>query len=164
MKTKRWLQYSGAFISLMFLIGCATTSSESMQRSWNKVQAEKKSPLRLVVDHSQSDSQSVVYVQDWAGKPGETAMSEEYQQEVAFLVINQLCGYGEQEFIEARIVNHFQTRWQEVWLFHDPASAREDKVSGLTLYFQQSAGSETIEMELFGDCHTGKRDSLSFSQ
>lgn len=144
-------------LTALLYTGCASSSSK-MQESWNKQHIESKSPVRLVQDPSFKNGTR--YIEDWAGVKGTSAINKEYQEK-SFQQIQQSCGYGKNEFIEARIVNHTQTSWEEVWLFNDPKSYRDDKISGITLYLQYNPNSNQTSVKFIGVCHTPKGTSFT---
>jgi hypothetical protein len=155
-------------LSIFLVTGCATTNSNSRangvnvsnmtQEQWNEIHIKNKSPVRLIKD--QSNDMELIEV--WAGIAGESGISQRYQT-MAFNNIQQRCGYGQDKFIESRIVRSDDSAMEEVWLFNDPKSYREDRVSGMTIYLQYDPVTNYIQGELFGKCHSGRGTSLGLN-
>lgn len=161
MKKLTLLKLSASILGALIIGGCATTGDD-IQATWNKINAEKKAPVRLIKDDSFSNKDSIRLIEGWAGVSGKSAINEKYQ-EMAFEKIQHNCGYSKEDHIETRIVNHSETSWEEVWLFNDPKSFRDDKVSGLTAFFQYDPKTNQTNVQFFGSCHTGKGNSFVFS-
>ena len=137
-------------ISTFIFSGCA---SSTVQDVYNKGYIEKKSPVRLVKDETFKNGTK--YISGWAGVKGKSAINNAYKEK-SFQQLKNNCGYGKNDFIEARIVKHTKTSWEEVWLFNDPKSHRDDKVSGMTIFFQYNPANNQTSVDFFGVCHTGK--------
>jgi uncharacterized protein YceK len=156
-------------LSVFLVTGCASTNSNTSsdsssanvsnmtQEQWNEILIKSKSPVRLIKDSS--DKGAIELIEVWAGVAGESGISERYQT-MAFNNIKKRCGYGKDKFIESRIVRSDDRAMEEVWLFNDPKSYREDRVSGMTIYLQYDSVTNYIQGELFGKCHSGRGTAL----
>jgi|GEM_PF-5240159 len=162
MKKSTVIKLLASILSVLFFSGCASTA-DGTQTTWNKIQAEKKAPVRLIKDDSFSDKNSTRLIAGWAGVSGKSAINGKYQK-MAFDNIQENCGYGNSEFVESRIVKHGKSSWEEVWLFSDSASHRDDKISGLTIFFQYDSKTNKTNIQFFGGCHTGKGTSFIISE
>ncbi|CAA6806351.1 MAG: Unknown protein [uncultured Campylobacterales bacterium] len=147
-----------ALLILGFIIlqGCGSNNPSLI---WNKAQIEKKSPLRLLPKNTNG---KLKYTQEWAGVKGNTFMNDRYLDQT-FSGIQKMCGYGKNEFIEHRVVKHQNNLWEEVWLFKDMKSNRDDKTSGLTVLLEYNSSTNVTLTKFFGDCHTGKGVTFNIS-
>lgn len=152
------VQLSASILGLLIISSCATTGDD-IQSNWNKINEDKKLPIRLIKDNSFSHKGSVKLIEGWAGVSGKSTINRKYQ-EMAFENIKKNCGYGKEDKIETRIVNHSETSWEEVWLFNDPKSFHDDKISGLTVLFRYTPETNKTNVQFFGNCHTGKGTSF----
>ncbi|MCP4326051.1 MAG: hypothetical protein GY787_30290 [Alteromonadales bacterium] len=138
----------------LFLNACATTSVDSPE-AWNKKQVEMKSPLRLVKDDTFLEEGSTKLVENWAGVPGRSKINRKHRKK-ALNKIEDKCGYGRSAYKKAHIINHGESSWEEVWLFNDPDSLRNDQLSGITLFFEYDPQANKTSFSIFGECHTRK--------
>ncbi len=138
--------------SAIFLNGCA---NKKLDKNWNINNIKNKSPVRLVKDQSLKGSSKTRYFEDWAGKKGKTAFNKKHKK-LILNKINASCGYGGQSLRETRIVNHTKNTWEEVWLFNDSKSHREDKISGITIYVIFNTKTNKTDTSFHGKCHTGR--------
>lgn len=147
----------------VLISGCASSNPSV---AWNNKLIKQKSPVRLVEDKSFNNKNSTRYIEDWAGKKGKSIISEQYRKMI-FLGIEKKCGYGKEQFKETYVVQHINNNegniLEEVWLFNDPKSFREDKVSGLTIYLEYNKNTNKTVGNFFGSCHTGKGTSFTFA-
>ncbi len=148
-------------IFIALLTGCASTNPSI---PWNEKLIKDKAPVRMVKDKSFTKKNAIRYIEDWAGVKGKSIVNEKYMKMV-FSSIKKKCGYGKNEFIETYIVKH--TNYdkgniiEEVWLFNDPKSFRDDKISGLTIYLEYNKKTNQTTGDFFGGCHTGKGTSFT---
>lgn len=115
-----------------FIIGCSSVSW--MQYEVDKINSQLESsyaPVRAKLT-SYGGGATGLQVGLWAGEPGVTAFHEQ-QQALIFENIQKNCGYKEESLVEFRIVKHTETLWNEVWVFSNPESKREDKQSGVSV-------------------------------
>lgn len=148
-------------IFITLLTGCASSNPST---SWNEMLIKKKAPVRMVKDKSFTKKNATRYIEDWAGVKGKTNVNEEYMN-VVFSGIEKKCAYGKNDFIEAYIIKDISNNQgiiiEEVWLFNDPESLRDDKISGLTIYLEYDKKTNITVGDFFGGCHTGKGTSFT---
>lgn len=146
---------------ITLLSGCASSNPST---AWNKNLIKIKAPVRMVIDNSYTNTNATRYSEDWAGIKGKSIINEQYTNMV-LAGIEKKCGYSKEQFIEAYIVQHVNNDTsniiEEVWLFNDPKSFREDKVSGLTIYLEYNKKTNVTLGDFFGSCHTGKGTSFT---
>jgi len=149
------------FIALVS--GCAGTNPST---AWNEKLIKQKAPTRMLKDTSFTQKNAIRYAEDWAGEKGKSIVNEKYKT-IIFSNIQKRCGYGKNEFIETYVIQHTDsdkaTVIEEVWLFNDPKSFRDDKVSGLTVYLEYNKKTNQTLGDFFGKCHTGKGTSFTIS-
>lgn len=147
------------FIAL--LVGCASSNPSI---PWNKMLEKKKAPVRMVKDKSFTKKNATRYIENWAGVKGKSIVNKKYMNMI-LTDISKKCGYGKNEFIETYIVKQVGDDngiiIEEVWLFNDPKSFRDDKISGLTIYLEYYKKTNLTAGDFFGGCHTGKGTSFT---
>ncbi len=148
---------------ITLLTGCA---NQNPSTTWNESLIKAKAPVRMIKDDSFPDKKGVKYIENWAGVKGKSILNERYIN-MLYADIEKKCGYGKEQFIEAYIVQHTNNATgniiEEVWLFNDSKSLRDDKISGLTVYLEYDKKTDFTKGEIFGNCHTGKGMSFTFS-
>ncbi len=139
-----------AILTISVLSGCASNSPFDKV---NKEYIDNKSPLRMMKDHSFEISNSTKYIEHWAGEKGNTALTDQYVQQILGQ-IKMKCGYGKREFVGYHIVKHTKSTWEEVWLFKDSESARKDGISGQTVFLKYEQATNLTITDIYGQCHT----------
>ena len=162
MKRITAMKLSLSMLSGLVIGGCASTDGNT-QIEFNQRQAKNNAPIRLVVDATFSSENERKLIEEWAGVAGKSTINGTSHRN-ALRKIKQKCGFGRSKLIEKRIVNYQENSWEEVWLFKDAASLRDDKVSGLTVLFEYDAAKDKSSIALFGECHTAKGESIIISK
>lgn len=149
-----------AIFFAIFLGGCAGTNPST---EWNAMLIKQKAPVRMVKDNSLGKKGTTRYVEDWAGVKGKSGINERYKN-IIFSNIKKKCGFTKEDFREVYIVQHAEDSVgmiiEEVWLFNDQKSFREDKISGLTVYLEYNKKSNLTSGDIFGNCHTSRGTSF----
>ena len=147
---------------ITLLTGCATSNPST---AWNESLIKAKAPVRMIKDDSFPDKKGTRYIENWAGIKGISILNERYINMIS-ADVEKKCGYGKEQFIEAYIVQHTDNDAgniiEEVWLFNDSKSFRDDKISGLTIYLEYDKKTNITKGDFFGNCHTGKGTSFTF--
>ena len=87
----------------------------------------------------------------WAGEPGETAASEEYQQKI-FNYFEENCNMKRSNLKEVRVVRHNPPVWYEVWVFHDENSPRQDKTFGRSVVYEYLPEKNWTNLYIIDEC------------
>ena len=153
-----------SFIVTVFAIVIGGCASINPSIAWNDKLIKQKAPVRMVVDKSFNKKDATRYVEDWAGVKGKSVLNEQYKNMV-FSNIEKKCGYSKEDFREVYVVQHKQDSVgiiiEEVWLFNDQESFREDKITGLTVYMEYNKKSNLTLGDIFGSCHTSRGTSFT---
>ena len=76
------------------------------------------------------------------------------------LGINKQCGFESKDLKEIRVVLHDEARGLgfEVWVFNDPLSQREDKITAISVILKATPniGGTDINYKIPKDCHDEK--------
>ena len=76
------------------------------------------------------------------------------------LGINKQCGFEAKDLKEVRVVSHDEARGLgfEVWVFNDPLSQREDKITAISVILKATPniGGTDINYKIPKDCHDEK--------
>lgn len=76
------------------------------------------------------------------------------------LDINKHCGFEAKDLKEVRVVSHDEARGLgfEVWVFNDPLSQREDKITAISVILKATPniGGTDINYKIPKDCHDEK--------
>ncbi|WP_070965661.1 hypothetical protein [Vibrio sonorensis] len=150
------LKYVFASLLTLTLCGCFSFGIDTSDlAAVNEQYAKKQSPLRLVIDDKNTDNASIRIVESWAGTPSKTAM-DRLHQSLIFKKIYDKCGYDESAWLETRVIQHDEFHWEEVWVFKDQASFRDDKRSGFVVVASFNEYTNHMQSMINGDCHTAK--------
>jgi len=141
-----------AITSILCFSGCG---KNNVQTNINNDLIKQKSPVRLVLDKSYNNENTTKYIENWAGIKGKSKINSDYTSQT-FKHLKKYCGYGKKEFIESRVVIHTDYIKEEVWLFKDDKSLRDDKISGITIYSKYNPKTNITNTNFFGTCHTPK--------
>lgn len=147
-------------ILMMIVLLFSACSKNDIQKKANDKFIKQKAPVRLVLNKSVQKENSKKYIEDWAGTKGTSKFDSHYTLQT-FNHLKKYCGYGKDEFIESRIITHTEYIKEEVWLFNDTKSFRDDKISGITIYSKYNPNTNMTNTNFFGSCHTQKGSSFS---
>lgn len=152
-----------SFIVIVFAIFIGGCASPNPSIAWNDILIKQKAPVRMVENTSFDKKGTTRYVEDWAGVKGKSAINEQYKS-IIFSNIEKKCRFTKEDFREVYIVQHAQDNVgiiiEEVWLFNDQESFREDKISGLTVYMEYNKKNNQTLGDIFGSCHTSRGTSF----
>ncbi|RMH13701.1 MAG: hypothetical protein D6698_13650 [Gammaproteobacteria bacterium] len=149
-----------SLVTMMMVMGCATPP---IDKALNEGMAKRHAPLRYVLDDSRSNAGTRFFREAWAGEPGESHVNERYRK-MALDRINRYCDLPPSAFIEARTVSFSETYIEEVWVFRDPLSKREDGLSGQTVMFRYDPETNRTDVSFSGACHTAAETTFSFAR
>ena len=135
----------------VLLISCSSTQRmNGFVESHNVQMAAAKKPTRAAYKTSSNGSSNMKFGV-WAGKPGVTAASPQYQ-EVIFNYFDEKCGFKKSALKEVRVVSHEPPTWYEVWVFNDEKSERSDKTFGRSVVFKYLQESNTTHLNIIEEC------------
>lgn len=136
-------------ISVALLIfGCATSS---LKETLNGQLIQDKAPYRYVEVVNKKDHKRMV--EKWAGEKGLSIAENSPFKNKILKLIEDHCGHKEFDLTETRIVSHKNPVWEEVWVFNDEKSKREDKTSGLTVLITYSPQTNLSNIDMLSNCH-----------
>ena len=84
------------------------------------------------------------------------------------LGINKQCGFEAKDLKEVRVVSHDEARGLgfEVWVFNDPLSQRDDKITAITVLLKPTPdiGGTDMDFRIPADCHAPKQTTFVFGK
>jgi putative lipoprotein len=84
------------------------------------------------------------------------------------LGINKQCGFEVKDLKEVRVVSHDEARGLgfEVWVFNDPLSGRDDKITAITVLLKPTPdiGGTDMDFRIPADCHAPKQTTFVFGK
>lgn len=136
----------------LLLAGCAASSGLRDQVDARNRQLEARyAPTRIVLKEGPGGATSIE-TGAWAGVVGSTAANDVFRERI-FAELRQACGYERSDLREVRVVRHAPpTEWYEVWVFHDPASDRPDKSSGISIVLRYDPLTNRSNVSSYGGC------------
>ncbi|MFT5835810.1 MAG: hypothetical protein ACI9RG_000703 [Sulfurimonas sp.] len=143
-------------LSTFIFVGCAGSVVDPA----NKTLRERKSPTRLIKDETFKRPGGTRFIPGWAGVKRKSIINDEYKEK-SFRYLRKRCGYSKSDFIQSRKVEYTKITWEEVWLFQDSKSYRDDKISGITIFFKYNPNNNKTSFAFYGACHTGKGTSFT---
>ena len=84
------------------------------------------------------------------------------------LGINKQCGFEVKDLKEVRVVSHDEARGLgfEVWVFNDPLSGRDDKITAITVLLKPTPdiGGTDMDFRIPENCHAPKQTTFVFGK
>ena len=150
----------------MLFVGCAS-SSQSIIDHANHNNLENFYAYKLV--KIKATSQAEIYQEMPNGEiapsfapPGSVLGND------VMLDINKHCGFEAKDLKEIRVVSHDEERGLgfEVWVFNDPLSQRDDKITAISVILKATPniGGTDINYKIPKDCHDEKPITFVFGK
>ena len=150
----------------VFFVGCASSNQRIIDQA-NKNNLENFYAYKLV--KVKETSQAEVYQEMPNGEIAPSfAPLESVLGNDVMLGINKQCGFEPKDLKEIRVVSHDEERGLgfEVWVFNDPLSEREDKITAISVILKATPkiGGTDINCKIPKDCHDEKPITFVFGK
>lgn len=150
----------------MLFVGCASSNQWIIDQA-NKNNLENFYAYKLV--KIKETSQAEVYQEMPNGElaPSFAPLGSVLGNDV-MLGINKQCGFEAKDLKEVRVVSHDEARGLgfEVWVFNDPLSKRDDKITAITVLLKPTPdiGGTDMDFRIPADCHAPKQTTFVFGK
>ena len=153
-------------LTCVLLAGCASSNQRIIDQA-NKNNLENFYAYKLV--KVKETSQAEVYQEMPNGEiaPSFAPLGSVLGNDV-MLGINKQCGFEAKDLKEVRVVSHDEARGFgfEVWVFNDPLSQRDDKITAITVLLKPTPdiGGTDMDFRIPADCHAPKQTTFVFGK
>ena len=151
----------------MLFVGCASSSNERAISIANKDLLNSFNPYILAKTNETKDA--VTYQSMPAGdvRPSLAPIGSALVVDV-FKEINKVCNFKYSDLKETRMV-YFDDKTSfsyEVWVFNDPLSGRDDKITAITVLLKPTPdiGGTDMDFRIPADCHASKQTTFVFGK
>ena len=154
-----------ALVCVLF-VGCASSSQRIIDQA-NKNNLENFYAYKLV--KIKETNQAEVYQEMPNGEiaPSFAPLGSVLGNDV-MLGINKQCSFEAKDLKEVRVVSHDETRGLgfEVWVFNDPLSGRDDKITAITVLLKPTPdiGGTDMDFRIPENCHAPKQTIFVFGK
>ena len=153
-------------LACVLFVGCASSNQWIIDQA-NKNNLENFYAYKLV--KIKETSQAEVYQEMPNGElaPSFAPLGSVLGNDV-MLGINKQCGFEAKDLKEVRVVSHDdKTSFSyEVWVFNDPLSGRDDKITAITVLLKPTPdiGGTDMDFRIPADCHAPKQTTFVFGK
>jgi len=153
-------------LACVLFVGCASSNQWIIDQA-NKNNLENFYAYKLV--KIKETSQAEVYQEMPNGElaPSFAPLGSVLGNDV-MLGINKQCGFEAKDLKEVRVVSHDEARGLgfEVWVFNDPLSKRDDKITAITVLLKPTPdiGGTDMDFRIPADCHAPKQTTFVFGK
>ena len=153
-------------LACVLFVGCASSNQWIIDQA-NKNNLENFYAYKLV--KIKETSQAEVYQEMPNGElaPSFAPLGSVLGNDV-MLGINKQCGFEAKDLKEVRVVSHDEARGFgfEVWVFNDPLSQRDDKITAITVLLKPTPdiGGTDMDFRIPADCHAPKQTTFVFGK
>lgn len=151
----------------MLLAGCASSSSQRAIDIANKDLLNSFNPYILV--KTDETKYVIIYQSMPAGdvRPSLAPIGSALFVDV-LKQINRVCSFKSTDLKETRMV-YFDDKTSfsyEVWVFNDPLSGRDDKITAITVLLKPTPdiGGTDMDFRIPADCHAPKQTTFVFGK
>ena len=151
----------------MLLAGCASSSNERAISIANKDLLNSFNPYILV--KTDETKYVIIYQSMPAGdvRPSLAPIGSALFVDV-LKQINRVCSFKSTDLKETRVV-YFDDKTSfsyEVWVFNDPLSQRDDKITAITVLLKPTPdiGGTDMDFRIPADCHAPKQTTFVFGK
>ena len=151
----------------MLFVGCASSSSQRAIDIANKDLLNSFNPYILV--KTDETKYVIIYQSMPAGdvRPSLAPIGSALVVNV-FKEINKVCNFKYSDLKETRMVYFDDTTSfsYEVWVFNDPLSERDDKITAITVLLKPTPdiGGTDMDFRIPADCHAPKQTTFVFGK
>lgn len=153
-------------LACVLFVGCASSNQRIIDQA-NKNNLENFYAYKLV--KVKETSQAEIYQEMPNGEiaPSFAPLGSVLGNDVMF-GINKQCGFEAKDLKEVRVVSHDEARGFgfEVWVFNDPLSQRDDKITAITVLLKPTPdiGGTDMDFRIPADCHAPKQTTFVFGK
>ena len=154
-------------LACVLLAGCASSSNERAISIANKDLLNSFNPYILV--KTDETKYVIIYQSMPAGdvRPSLAPIGSALFVDV-LKQINRVCSFKSTDLKETRVV-YFDDKTSfsyEVWVFNDPLSQRDDKITAITVLLKPTPdiGGTDMDFRIPADCHAPKQTTFVFGK
>ena len=154
-------------LACVLFVGCASSSSQRAIDIANKDLLNSFNPYILV--KTDETKYVIIYQSMPAGdvRPSLAPIGSALVVDV-FKEINKVCNFKYSDLKETRVV-YFDDKTSfsyEVWVFNDPLSERDDKITAITVLLKPTPdiGGTDMDFRIPADCHAPKQTIFVFEK
>ena len=154
-------------LACVLFVGCASSSSQRAIDIANKDLLNSFNPYILV--KTDETKYVIIYQSMPAGdvRPSLAPIGSALVVDV-FKEINNVCNFKYSDLKETRVV-YFDDKTSfsyEVWVFNDPLSQRDDKITAITVLLKPTPdiGGTDMDFRIPADCHAPKQTTFVFGK
>ena len=153
-------------LACVLFVGCASSNQRIIDQA-NKNNLENFYAYKLVKIKETSKAEVYQEMPNGEISPSFAPLGSVLGNDV-MLGINKQCGFEPKDLKEVRVVSHDEARGFgfEVWVFNDPLSQRDDKITAITVLLKPTPdiGGTDMDFRIPADCHAPKQTTFVFGK